>query len=52
MPPGWAPGDASHTASSARRSFLADHPQLRPMGGPALIGRLLPRRAIRYDAAG
>ena len=42
-PPGWAPGDESHTAASARRNFLADHPQLRASGGPALMARLLPR---------
>ena len=46
MPPGWAPGDASHTATSARQSFLADHPELRPAGGPALIARFLPQAAI------
>ena len=44
MPPGWAPGDASHTAASARRSFLADHPELRASGAPAVMARLLPRR--------
>jgi hypothetical protein len=46
MPPGWAPGDPSHTASSARRSFLADHPELRPTSAPALIARLLPRHVL------
>ncbi len=45
-PPGWAPGDDSHTAASARRSFLADHPELRPSGGPTLLARLMPRRAM------
>ena len=45
MPPGWAPGDDSHTASSARRNFLTEHPELRPTGPRALLARLLPRRA-------
>ena len=39
-PPGWAPGDESQTAASGRRRFLADHPELRPMGAPALVARL------------
>lgn len=43
-PPGWAPGDASHTASSARRDFLAGHPELRPAGAPSVLARLSPRR--------
>ena len=43
-PPGWEPGDDSHTAASAKRNFLADHPELRPVGAPALLARLLPRR--------
>jgi hypothetical protein len=51
MPPGWTPGDDSHTAASARRSFLADHPQLRATGAPALIARLMPRRRLRCDPA-
>jgi sterol desaturase/sphingolipid hydroxylase (fatty acid hydroxylase superfamily) len=46
MPPGWSPGDDSHTAASARRNFLADHPELRPTGPRALMARLLPRRAL------
>ena len=46
-PPGWAPGDESHTAASARRNFLADHPELRPAGAPALLARLLPRRVLQ-----
>jgi len=46
MPPGWAPGDRSHTATSARQGFLAEHPELRPAGGPALIARFLPQAAI------
>jgi sterol desaturase/sphingolipid hydroxylase (fatty acid hydroxylase superfamily) len=50
-PPGWAPGDESHTASSARRSFLAEHPHLRPTGAPEVIARLLPRRLPRSEAA-
>ena len=49
-PPGWAPGDVSHTAANARRSFLADHPELRPTGGPALMARMLPRRARRMTS--
>jgi sterol desaturase/sphingolipid hydroxylase (fatty acid hydroxylase superfamily) len=42
MPPGWAPGDPSHTASSMKRRFLADHPELRAAGAPALLVRLMP----------
>jgi hypothetical protein len=44
MPPGWRPGDNSHTAASTRRKLLADHPELRATGGPSLIARLLRRR--------
>ncbi len=51
-PPGWLPGDPSHTATSARRNFLAEHPELRPTGGPAVIARLLPRRGPRRAPAG
>jgi hypothetical protein len=50
-PPGWAPGDASHTASNVRRSFLAEHPHLRPTGGPDVIARLFPRRAPSMQKA-
>lgn len=39
-PPGWAPGDDSHTASRARREFLAAHPELRPTGPRELMARL------------
>ena len=42
MPPGWAPGDTSRTASSMKRRYLAEHPELRASGGPALMARLLP----------
>jgi sterol desaturase/sphingolipid hydroxylase (fatty acid hydroxylase superfamily) len=52
MPPGWAPGDSSHTASGVRRQFLAEHPELRATGGPALLARLASRRfAITLLAA-
>jgi hypothetical protein len=50
-PPGWMPGDESHTATSARRVFLADHPELRPVGAPALIARLVRRRELRRAPA-
>ncbi|HEV8329878.1 MAG TPA: sterol desaturase family protein [Steroidobacteraceae bacterium] len=46
MPPGWAPGDDSHTAASERRDFLSEHPELRPVGPRALMARLLPRRVL------
>jgi hypothetical protein len=51
MPPGWAPGDRSHTASDRRRRFLADHPQLRPLDAPDLIARRWPRGALGHDTA-
>ena len=47
MPPGWAPDDESHTATSAKRRFLAEHPELRPSGAPALVSRwLLPASVV------
>ena len=51
MPPGWEPGDESHTATSRRRRFLADHPELRPRDAPALIARLRRRGSLGYDTA-
>jgi len=51
MPPGWEPGDESHTATSRRRRFLADNPELRPRDAPALIARLRRRRSLGYDTA-
>jgi hypothetical protein len=52
MPPGWMPGDSSGTAASARRRFLADHPEFRPVGAAALLARLVQRRNLRRAPAG
>lgn len=39
MPPGWAPGDPSHTATHVKRQFLLEHPELRPSSAPKLMSR-------------